>query len=224
MSQPTCAQRVHAAWESRREDLEAIMNCDDTDNGPEDIGPFHEYGLCFDYVAPHTFKDQDEGYWRYQFSHGGPSEEIRFFGESHEGNSEPDFDYAEFWFLDWFDGASVRIPCNDKVLQWAWQQFAETGTAQSVWEEAMKDYTPPEPVMKDRVEEVKIEIDTENSAYRGGDIGNEIARQLRELADKFVGLDDEGVAELDSLWIYDVNGNKTMYVDITTQEVDEDDI
>ena len=33
--------------------------------------------LCFDYVKPHSFKDQVEGYWRMQLSWGGPSDELR---------------------------------------------------------------------------------------------------------------------------------------------------
>lgn len=76
----------------------------------EDLGEFHEYGLCFDYVAPYTFTDQKKGYWRYQISYGGPSEEFRFFvgvsGELHK---------AEYWFLDWFDGASKDVTENTTV-------------------------------------------------------------------------------------------------------------
>lgn len=39
---------------------------------------FNEYALCFDYVASGTFSDQEEAYFRYQISWGGPSEELRF--------------------------------------------------------------------------------------------------------------------------------------------------
>lgn len=39
---------------------------------------FDEYALSFDYVEPDTFDDQDRGYFRYQISYGGPSEEVRF--------------------------------------------------------------------------------------------------------------------------------------------------
>ena len=45
----------------------------------DDIGTFWEYGLALDYVAPGTFKDQKQGYFRYQISVGGPSEEFRFY-------------------------------------------------------------------------------------------------------------------------------------------------
>lgn len=47
-----------------------------------DLGQLHEYGLSFDYVAPGTFKWAKRGFWRYQISWGGPSEEFRFYGES----------------------------------------------------------------------------------------------------------------------------------------------
>jgi len=59
---------------------------------------FFEYGLSFDVV---NADKPGESYVRYQISTGGPAEEIRFFCDF---NRRP---YrAEFWFLDWFDGAS----------------------------------------------------------------------------------------------------------------------
>lgn len=82
---------------------------------------FNEYGLCFDYVAPGTFTDQEQGYFRYQISWGGPSEEIRFF-------VNPDFSvyHVEFWFLDWWDGASLTLRGTDRgVADMVWQQFSE---------------------------------------------------------------------------------------------------
>jgi len=35
--------------------------------------------LGFSFVEPNTFKDQKDGYWRLQFSWGGPSDEIRYY-------------------------------------------------------------------------------------------------------------------------------------------------
>ena len=59
---------------------------------------FESYGLSFDVV--HT-EDAGESYVRYQICWGGPTEEFRFFCDF---NRKP---YkVEFWFLDWFDGAS----------------------------------------------------------------------------------------------------------------------
>ena len=62
------------------------------------------YGLSFDYVEPDTFDNQPEGYWRWQLSWGGPSDEYRAY--VNEGNR---IYRLEYWFLDWFDGASRRI-------------------------------------------------------------------------------------------------------------------
>ena len=59
---------------------------------------FYQYALSFDVV---NADKPGESYVRYQISTGGPAEEIRFFCDF---NRRP---YrAEFWFLDWFDGAS----------------------------------------------------------------------------------------------------------------------
>ena len=59
---------------------------------------FYEYALSFDVVHA---DNPGESYVRYQISTGGPAEEIRFFCDF---NRKP---YkVEFWFLDWFDGAS----------------------------------------------------------------------------------------------------------------------
>ena len=74
---------------------------------------FCEYGLSFDYVEPHTFTDQAEGYLRYQISCGGPSEEIRFYvSPAWHGFT---MYKAEFWYLDWFDGACKNVTDNETV-------------------------------------------------------------------------------------------------------------
>lgn len=101
---------------------------------------FYEYGLSFDYVVPYTFKDQDRGYWRYQLSWGGPSDEIRFYGD-YVSEYRVEMSYAEYWFLDWYQGASRRV--RGPVIDYIWDQFAETGTAGHQYQEAMKDYEPP---------------------------------------------------------------------------------
>ena len=59
--EPTCAELVDEQWRESQEDLK---------------DPEYE-ALGFDYVAPHTWDDQPEGYWRWQFSWGGPSDELR---------------------------------------------------------------------------------------------------------------------------------------------------
>lgn len=83
------------------------------------------YGLAFDYVEPGTFEDQDEGYWRYQISYGGPSEEIHFYATM--GQHGYQTHRIEFWYLDWFDGA-CRTVTSDSVAQAIWDDFNECGT------------------------------------------------------------------------------------------------
>jgi len=59
----------------------------------------NEAGLSFDYVEAGTFNDQRAGYYRWQLSYGGPSEEFRLFDNGD----------LEYWYLDWFDGACVTV-------------------------------------------------------------------------------------------------------------------
>ena len=63
-----------------------------------------EYGLCFDKVEPNTFQDQKLGYWRWQLSWGGPSDEFRIFVDEDKNIYK-----IEYWFLDWGDGASIIV-------------------------------------------------------------------------------------------------------------------
>ena len=77
---------------------------------------FYDYGLSFDYVAPDTFSDvmfadhstslQKQGFFRYQLSWGGPSDEFRIY-------TNPDFTphCIEYVYQDWFDGAA--LVCNE---------------------------------------------------------------------------------------------------------------
>lgn len=86
--QKTCAERIQEQWKLRQEDIK---------------DPEFE-GLSFDYVEPHTFTDQLEGYWRWQFSWGGPSDELRAFV-----NENKEIHRLEYWFMDWMDGAKIDL-------------------------------------------------------------------------------------------------------------------
>ena len=74
---------------------------------------FFEYinnrGLSFDYVEPFTFEDQETGYWRFQLSWGGPSDEFRIYTVSEDTK---DIEHIEYWFMDWFDGAKVNADAD----------------------------------------------------------------------------------------------------------------
>ncbi len=99
-STPTCADRVAQEWKERQEDLK---------------DPEYDW-LGFDYVAPHTFTDQIEGYWRWQFSWGGPSDELRAYV-----NENKEIHRLEYWFLDWGDGAHVLVQKDHD----AWAQMQQ---------------------------------------------------------------------------------------------------
>jgi len=91
---------VAEQWRERQEDLK---------------DPAFE-ALGFDYVAPHTFKKQLVGYWRWQFSWGGPSDELRGYVNEHK-----ELHRLEYWYMDWFDGASIQVNQDDA----AWTQMQE---------------------------------------------------------------------------------------------------
>lgn len=108
--QPSCADRVQAACDNRLSEIRDMFDVYTGRQPPHDDiteDSFHEYGLAFDYVAPGTFDEQEEGYWRYQISYGGPSEEIRFYASPARRGWH--MHRAEFWFLDWFDGAHLVL-------------------------------------------------------------------------------------------------------------------
>ena len=72
-------------------------------------------GLSFDYVTPYTFKDQGEGYYRFQMSWGGPSDEFNIYTDSSKNIKK-----IEYWFKDWFDGASLDCTDNKLIKEMCW--------------------------------------------------------------------------------------------------------
>ena len=95
-----CKDLVEEQWKDRQKDLQ---------------NPEYE-ALSFDYVEPHTFTDQLEGYWRWQFSWGGPSDELRAYV-----NRDDRIHRLEYWYLDWGDGASIQVKQDAE----AWGQMQE---------------------------------------------------------------------------------------------------
>jgi hypothetical protein len=134
-----CKQRINAELKSRIEDLTALWK--DYQAGIEDnpeIGNIYEYGLSFDYVAPNTFNGQRRGYFRYQISWGGPSDEFRFYAEGKDYNWT--IDRIEYVFLDWFDGSKRTISGDNlKLMEEIFQWFAESGSCQAEFGKAMED-------------------------------------------------------------------------------------
>jgi len=100
----SCAQLVQEQFEDRLEDLKV------TD--PDDEN--YTEGLCFDYVEPNIRYNQLEGYWRWQLSWGGPSDEFRIYI-----NPDKSVHRIEYWYLDWYDGAHVTL--SPETHSDAWQ-------------------------------------------------------------------------------------------------------
>ena len=111
----TCEERISGHLEGRAEDFRAAMAAKDLENVSEDVGNFYDYGLDFSYVEPNTFGNQKTGYYRYQLSWGGPSDEIRFYQDGK----------IEYSFMDWYDGAVKEIT-NLDWAQWVKDYFAES--------------------------------------------------------------------------------------------------
>tara|TARA_R100001530_G_scaffold135198_1_gene111826 strand:+ start:1292 stop:1804 length:513 start_codon:yes stop_codon:yes gene_type:complete len=132
--QQDCKTRVANEWRKVRKDLTAYMgNPDIYENGDDDLSPFHEYGLAFDYVPARTFTDQKSGYWRYQFSYGGPSDELRFWGDA-----AGVIHIVEYWFLDWFEGAKIDVT-DEPVVQWLIEFFGDAGSFDHALTEASRE-------------------------------------------------------------------------------------
>ena len=100
MKEQACIDLVEDKWTTRAEDLK----------DPE----FEALG--FDWVEPNTFTDPKEGYWRWQFSWGGPSDELRAYV-----NENDEIHRLEYWYLDWGDGAHVLVDQDEA----AWTQMQE---------------------------------------------------------------------------------------------------
>jgi hypothetical protein len=135
--QKTCKQRVRGELQSRISDIEKLWKAykAGNENGVEDLGTFNEYGLSFDYVAPGTFENQKRGYFRYQLSWGGPSDEFRFYCDENLNPVE-----IEYWFLDWFDGAHITLKEKDfSLLEEIFQDFKECGTVQAELEKSRQE-------------------------------------------------------------------------------------
>lgn len=99
MKKLTCQQRINQEWTNLRKDLAKIVKKGDYEE-------LNHYALCLDLIEAGTYEDQREDYIRLQFSYGGPSDELRFYKNGD----------IEYWFLDWFDGASINVS-GDKVAQ-----------------------------------------------------------------------------------------------------------
>ena len=133
-----CKERVGKELKERIKDIRKLwrLYINGDEDGDPDLGTFNEYGLSFDYVAPNTFKKQRKGYFRYQLSLGGPSDEFRFY-------TNPDFSVykIEYWFLDWFDGAKIILKGGyERLLTKIFEDFKDCGIiVQNEYEKASEE-------------------------------------------------------------------------------------
>lgn len=141
----TCNDRIDNELESRLDDLRQLWEAEKNGNedGVDGLGTFCEYGLAFDYVAPEEEEGEDgepiesdePGYFRYQLSWGGPSDEFRFYadGQGYKWNVWK----VEYVFMDWFDGAKRTLHGDDRaLLEEIFDFFVEVGSAQTEFEKA----------------------------------------------------------------------------------------
>ncbi len=132
--QPTCLERVRMHFEGRMEDIRTLWGIylDDSDASDPDLGSWHEYGLCFDYVPAGTFTDQERGFFRFQLSCGGPQDEFRYWTDEQFKPYK-----IEYWFLDWGDGAHVNPQGEDlALLREIWDDWLELELPQCKMKEA----------------------------------------------------------------------------------------
>lgn len=105
-----------------------LAECPDCEGAGEieddlsDIGERHEYGLSWDYIRAEDAPD-DEPFFCYLLSYGGPQEELRFYPR---GDGE--LYKVTFAFRDWFDGATRTLRGDDRALgDIIWQDFRGMG-------------------------------------------------------------------------------------------------
>ena len=111
--QPSCADLVEQKFNETEQDYKDARNYYDESqreehdqyDGYEDLYDYvNNTCLSWDYVEKETFDDQERGYFRLQLSWGGPGDEFRIYVDY-----DKSIDYIEYWYLDWYDGASVRV-------------------------------------------------------------------------------------------------------------------
>tara|TARA_R100000655_G_C2981398_1_gene191873 strand:- start:440 stop:859 length:420 start_codon:yes stop_codon:yes gene_type:complete len=124
MTQKKCADLVQQNYQARLKDIKQAYQKNDNEKNIEqgDYNNFDliewlsEYGLSWGYVLPNTFDNQSEGYYRWQLSWGGPSDEFRIFTDNNKNIQS-----VEYWYLDWFDGASIEIDDYQVIEMIKWQ-------------------------------------------------------------------------------------------------------
>lgn len=117
-------------WGSEKSEVEHGLNWDKCSPKKQayimqkfdETGSFYDYGLSVDYQEP---DGRRRGYFRFQLSWGGPSDEIRFYfsGDGSRGMA----DKIEYVFLDWGTGVGFDVTGEDWA-KWLWDWFQSCET------------------------------------------------------------------------------------------------
>ena len=112
--QPSCAELVQEKFNETEQDYKDAQTYYDGSQKKEhdqydDYEDFYDYvnqtALSWDRVIYDCRVTGDKrGYFRLQLSWGGPGDEFRIYADY-----DKSIDYIEYWYLDWYDGASVRV-------------------------------------------------------------------------------------------------------------------
>lgn len=132
---PSCEERIRENLDSTLERIrdmrERMSDFDLSDTEREEaFEEFNNYGLCFDYVEGDADREED-GFFRWQLSWGGPSDEFRFYVDA-----DLDPYKVEYVFMDWFDGATRRLYGDDRdLLLEVFNEFKDCGCCNHAIEE-----------------------------------------------------------------------------------------
>lgn len=125
-TEKTCAERWAQHYTSRLADLRELWRADC--EGEESV-TLSDYGLSFDYVRGERGL---RAFWRWQFSTGGPGEELRFFSDGPDGELER----AEFALLDWSDVETREVePADYELAENLWAWLRDCGATEHAWKE-----------------------------------------------------------------------------------------
>lgn len=133
--QATCKERIGQHLTGRIADIRKLWKAYQSGQEETDEGSIYDYGLSFDYVPAKTFNGQRVGYWRWQISWGGPSDEFRFYTDG-----ERNLTRIEYRFMDWFDGAGRTLRGTRRaLLEELWTWFDDCGSVQAEFDKAMQE-------------------------------------------------------------------------------------
>ena len=124
-----CADLVQGNYERECKQLNDMVSWGENEEEWDDS--IHDYGLSFSWMP--AAEPGEPGYFCWLLSWGGPQDEFRFFVDG-----DLDLYKAEYWYLDWGDGAEVEVPIDDEHrpewLTYMWNMWEDTGTLKQLIE------------------------------------------------------------------------------------------